>query len=78
MQFTRRERQMLRYAIIFLIISVVAGAFGFANISDLTRRISFILFALFFVGFLILLGFALLVVEATGAALAPAILLAME
>jgi uncharacterized membrane protein YtjA (UPF0391 family) len=74
-----RERQMLRYAIIFLIISVIAGAFGFANISDLTRRISFILFALFFIGFLILLGFALLVVEATdGAALAPAILLAME
>jgi uncharacterized membrane protein YtjA (UPF0391 family) len=57
---------MLRYAIIFLIISIIAGAFGFASISDITRRISFVLFALFFIGFLILLGFALLVVEATG------------
>ncbi|MEX0590044.1 MAG: DUF1328 family protein [Xanthobacteraceae bacterium] len=68
---------MLRYAIIFLIISIVAGAFGFANLSDIARRISFILFALFFLGFLILLGVALLVTEAVGgAALAPAIVLA--
>jgi uncharacterized membrane protein YtjA (UPF0391 family) len=58
---------MLRLAIIFLVISLVAGAFGFINISDITRRISFVLFALFFIGFLILLGFALLVVDATSA-----------
>ncbi|MEX2128982.1 MAG: DUF1328 family protein [Xanthobacteraceae bacterium] len=70
---------MLRYAIIFLIISIAAGAFGFANLSDITRRISFILFALFFLGFLILLGVALLVTEAVGApALVPAVMLAMD
>jgi uncharacterized membrane protein YtjA (UPF0391 family) len=58
---------MLRWAIIFLIVSIIAGAFGFINISDITRRISFVLFALFFIGFLILLGFALLVVDAAAA-----------
>ncbi|MDE1566919.1 DUF1328 domain-containing protein [Aquabacter sp. P-9] len=45
---------MLKYAVIFLIISVIAGALGFMNISALARRISLILFGLF-------LGLALLV-----------------
>lgn len=58
------EDYMLRWAIIFLIISLIAGGFGFANLSVFTRRISFLLFALFFIGFLVLLGFALLVVNA--------------
>ena len=56
---------MLRWAIIFLVISLVAGGFGLANISDVTRKISFVLFGLFFLGFLVLLGIALLVLEAT-------------
>lgn len=55
---------MLRYAIIFLILSLVAGAFGLTNISALAKRISLILFALFFIGFLIVLGFAWLVAGA--------------
>ncbi len=55
---------MLRYAIIFLILSLVAGAFGLANISALAKKISLILFALFFIGFLLLLGFAWLVAGA--------------
>jgi uncharacterized membrane protein YtjA (UPF0391 family) len=54
---------MLRWAILFLIISLIAGGFGLANISDFTRKISFILFGLFFIGFLVMLGFALLVLE---------------
>jgi uncharacterized membrane protein YtjA (UPF0391 family) len=54
---------MLRWAILFLIVSLVAGGFGLANISEFTRKISFILFGLFFLGFLVLLGFALLVLE---------------
>jgi uncharacterized membrane protein YtjA (UPF0391 family) len=58
---------VLRMAIIFLIISLVAGAFGFINISEIARRISFVLFALFFIGFLIFLGLALLVVDAVSA-----------
>ena len=57
---------MLRLAILFLIISVIAGGFGFANVSDFTRKIFFVLFGLFFLGFLILLGFTLLVLEAVG------------
>jgi uncharacterized membrane protein YtjA (UPF0391 family) len=55
---------MLRWAILFLVISLVAGGLGLANLSDFTRKISFILFGLFFVGFLLLLGFALLVTQA--------------
>jgi uncharacterized membrane protein YtjA (UPF0391 family) len=55
---------MLQWAIFFLVISLIAGAFGFANISDFARKTSFVLFAVFFVGFLLVLGFALLVVNA--------------
>lgn len=55
---------MLRYAIIFLVLSLVAGAFGLTNISALAKKISLILFALFFIGFLIVLGFAWLVAGA--------------
>jgi uncharacterized membrane protein YtjA (UPF0391 family) len=55
---------MLRWAIIVLIISLIAGGFGLANLSDFTRKISFILFGLFFLGFLLLLAFALLVTQA--------------
>lgn len=55
---------MLRYAIIFFVLSLVAGAFGLTNVSTLAKRISMVLFALFFIGFLILLGFAWLVAGA--------------
>jgi uncharacterized membrane protein YtjA (UPF0391 family) len=65
---------MLRMAIIFLVISLVAGAFGFINISEIARRISLILFALFFIGFLILLGFALLVADAVSAPVVAALI----
>lgn len=63
---------MLRYAIIFLILSLVAGAFGLTNISALAKRISLILFGLFFLGFLLLLGFAWLVAGAIAPGPAPA------
>jgi len=64
---------MFKYAIIFLIISLVAGALGLTNLSAIAKRISLILFALFFVAFLLLLAFALLVGEAIDHAwLAPA------
>lgn len=62
---------MLRYAIIFLVLSLVAGAFGLTNISALAKKISLILFALFFVGFLILFGFAWLVAGAIAPSPAP-------
>ena len=55
---------MFKYAIFFLVISIVAGAVGMTNISQLARRIALVLFALFFLGFLALLGFAYLLGEA--------------
>jgi uncharacterized membrane protein YtjA (UPF0391 family) len=64
---------MLRWAIIFLIISLLAGALGLTNVSQLAKRISLILFALFLLAFLALVGFAFLVGEAiAGSALLPA------
>lgn len=45
---------MLKYAVIFLIVSMIAGALGFMNVSAVARRISLVLFGLF-------LGLALLV-----------------
>lgn len=55
---------MFRWAVLFLIISLIAGGLGLTNISAMAKRISMILFVLFFLGFLALLGFAYLVGEA--------------
>ena len=55
---------MLRWAVIFLVISLIAGGFGLTNISAFAKKISMILFGLFFLGFLLLLGFAYLVAGA--------------
>ncbi|MBS7553872.1 DUF1328 domain-containing protein [Ancylobacter dichloromethanicus] len=58
---------MIKYAVIFLVISVIAGAVGFTGVSALARRISLLLFGLFFLGFLLLIGFAMLVDQAVTA-----------
>ena len=55
---------MLRFAIIFLIISLIAGALGLVNISTVARRISMVLFALFFLIAAVLFGIVVLVGEA--------------
>lgn len=52
---------MFRWAVLFLVISLIAGGLGLTNISAMAKRISMILFVLFFLGFLALLGFAYLV-----------------
>ncbi|WP_428030637.1 DUF1328 domain-containing protein [Ancylobacter sp.] len=52
---------MIKYAVIFLVISIIAGAIGFTGVSALARKISLLLFGLFFIGFLLLIGFAVLV-----------------
>ena len=52
---------MLKYAVIFLIVSLVAGAVGLTNVSSLARTISMVLFGLFFLGFLLLIGLAMMV-----------------
>jgi uncharacterized membrane protein YtjA (UPF0391 family) len=65
---------MFRWAVICLIISLIAGGLGLTNISAFAKRLSMILFALFFLGFLALLGFAYLVGSAlTHAELVPAL-----
>ena len=51
---------MFRWAVICLIISLIAGGLGLTNISVFAKRLSMIFFALFFLGFLALLGFAYL------------------
>jgi uncharacterized membrane protein YtjA (UPF0391 family) len=58
---------MFKYALVFLIISVIAGAIGLTNISTIAKRVSLVFFALFFLGFLALLGFAYLLGEAFNA-----------
>ena len=64
---------MLKYAVIFLIVSLIAGGLGLTNVSAIAKRISLILFALFFVVFLILVALAFLVGQAVDhASLAPA------
>ena len=55
---------MLKWAVIFLVISLVAGALGFTSISAGAARISKILFAIFFVLFLLVVLAAYLVGEA--------------
>ena len=48
---------MIKWALIFFIISVVAGFFGFTNVAAGTRGIAKILFAIALVIFLIVLVF---------------------
>lgn len=58
---------MIKYAVIFLVISMIAGAIGMTGVSQLARKISLVLFGLFFLGFLLLIGFAVLVDHAVSA-----------
>lgn len=48
---------MIKWALIFFIISVVAGFFGFTNVAAGTRGIAKVLFAIALVIFLIVLVF---------------------
>src|SRR5258708_35456532 len=55
---------MFRWAVICLVISLIAGGLGLTNVSVFVKRVSLIFFALFFLGFLALVGFAYLVISA--------------
>lgn len=55
---------MFRWAVICLVISLLAGGLGLTNISAFAKKLSMIFFALFFLGFLAFLGFAYLVAGA--------------
>ncbi|MFC3124612.1 DUF1328 domain-containing protein [Pseudoroseomonas globiformis] len=50
---------MLKWALIFLVISVVAGALGFTRISSAAGKVAQILFAVFLLLFVVLLLLAL-------------------
>ena len=55
---------MFRWGVICLVISLIAGGLGLTGVSLFARRLSLILFALFFLGFLAFVGFAYLVSSA--------------
>jgi uncharacterized membrane protein YtjA (UPF0391 family) len=55
---------MLKFAIIFLVISLVAGALGLTNVSATAKRISMFLFALFFLIAAAIFGIVVLIGEA--------------
>lgn len=65
---------MLKYAVIFLILSLMAGSMGFITVSQVARRISLVLFSLFMVMALLVLGFFVLLDKATSTGALPAAL----
>jgi uncharacterized membrane protein YtjA (UPF0391 family) len=65
---------MFKWAVLFLIISLVAGGIGLTGISTFAKRMAMVLFALFFLGFLALLAFAYLLGSAFEAGRTAAIL----
>lgn len=54
---------MLKWAVIFLVISIVAGAVGFTGVSAVAGRIARLLFGIFLALFVIALLLALLAGE---------------
>ncbi len=65
---------MFKWALFFLVISLIAGGIGLTGISTFAKRVSMVLFALFFLGFLALLGFAYLLGSAFEAGRTAALL----
>lgn len=55
---------MFKFAVIFLIVSLIAGAIGLTNVSQVARRISMVLFALFFLMAAVVFGLAWMIGEA--------------
>ncbi len=55
---------MFKYAVIFLVISLLAGALGLTNASAVFRRISLVLFAIFFLMAAVVFGLAYLIGDA--------------
>jgi uncharacterized membrane protein YtjA (UPF0391 family) len=49
---------MFEYAAIFLLVSLLTGTLGLTNLSDVARRVSIAVFAVSFLAFLALVGFA--------------------
>jgi hypothetical protein len=68
---------MFKFAVMSLVISLVAGGVGLTNISVFFKRVALGIFALFFLGFLALLGVAYLIGEAFNAGARAGLLLAI-
>lgn len=66
---------MFKWAVLFLILSLIAGGIGLTGISAFAKRVSMVLFALFFLSFLALLGFAYLLGSAFEAGRAAALVM---
>jgi uncharacterized membrane protein YtjA (UPF0391 family) len=49
---------MLRWALIFLIISIVAGGFGFTGVARTSKKVAKLLFFIFIALFILILVFA--------------------
>jgi len=65
-------RDIFKYAVLFLVLSLIAGALGLTNVSGVAKHIAPVLFALLFLVLLALIGFAYLLSEATaGPVLGP-------
>ena len=56
---------MFKCAVTFRIVSPIAGAFGLTNVLQVSKRVSMVLLAMFFLVFLAHIGFADLSSEAT-------------
>ncbi|WP_183855424.1 DUF1328 domain-containing protein [Prosthecomicrobium pneumaticum] len=54
---------MLKYALIFLVISLIAGAIGLTGVSAVARRISFVLFGIFLVIAIVVGAFVLFLAD---------------
>jgi uncharacterized membrane protein YtjA (UPF0391 family) len=59
-QQQRKEAGMIKWAIIFFVISVIAGFFGFTGVASGARTIAKVLFFIALVIFLIVLVFGVL------------------
>ena len=44
---------MLRWALIFLVVALIAGALGFFNVSAISGQIAWVLFVIFIILFLV-------------------------
>jgi len=51
---------MLRWAVIFLIIALIAAVFGFTDIAAASAGIAKVLFVIFLIGFLLIVLFGFL------------------
>jgi uncharacterized membrane protein YtjA (UPF0391 family) len=55
---------MFEYAVLLLIVALITGTLGLTNLSDIAKKISLVVFAVSFLMFLALVGFAYLARDA--------------